>query len=159
MRRPLNHHMLPPCCLFPYAANLTLIFSYPVELAQLAKSLKVAGSGAGGRTLTVSLCPAATVSPVPLPIIFTANGVNQGANNSPVDLLKLNSTCAVVRIVPGLEPGAAAVLRLPKGARYSPLAGPVAADTDVNVSVELRRAAVGRSLVCARQSFDLACTH
>jgi hypothetical protein len=39
----------------------------------------------------------------------------------------------VVKIVPGLEAGAAAVLRMPKGARYSPLAGPVTNDTDVNV--------------------------
>lgn len=106
-----------------------------MELAQLAKSLKIAGPGAGSRTLTISPCPAAVVTPVPLPIIFTAYGVTQGASSSPADLLKLNSTCAVVKIVPGLEPGAAAVLRLSKGARYSSVAGPVAADTDVNVSL------------------------
>lgn len=119
------------------AANLTLSFSYPVELAQLAKSLKVAGPGAGGRTITVSPCTTPRVLPWPVPLIFTASGIqnNAAAGSSPADLLKLNSTCAVIKIVPGLEPGAAAVLRLPKGARYSPVAGPVATDTDVNVSV------------------------
>lgn len=133
-----HSHATPCCCLYlscyARAANVTLSFSYPVELAQLAKSLKVSGTGAGGRTVTVSPCTTAQLTPLPLPIIFTAYGATQGASSSPTDLLSLNSTCAVVKIVPGLEPGAAAVLRLPKGARYSPIAGPVAQDTDVNVS-------------------------
>jgi len=129
---------IPQTCLpaILFAANLTLSFSYPVELAQLAQCLVVAGQGAGGRTLTVSPCMTPRVLPWPVPLVFTASGIqnNAAAGSSPADLLKLNSTCAVIKIVPGLEPGAAAVLRLPKGARYSPVAGPVATDTDVNVS-------------------------
>lgn len=139
MQHAGTHTPLPAAaCICPVAANLTLSFSYPVELAQLAKSLKVSGAGAGGRTVTVSPCTTAQLTPLPLPIIYTAYGATQGASSSPADLLSLNSTCAVVKIVPGLEPGAAAVLRLPKGARYSPIAGPVAQDTDVNVSYAIR---------------------
>jgi hypothetical protein len=89
--------------------------------------------------------------------VFTASGVHASSSNgnssssSSSDVLKLNSTCAVVRIVPGLDAGAAAVLRLPKGARYSGLAGPVAKDLDIDVSAVERphcavlcRAGVGR---------------
>lgn len=148
-----HSHATACCCLhlscYARAANLTLSFSYPVELAQLAKSLKVSGAGAGGRTVTVSPCTTAQFTPLPLPVIFTAYGVTQGASSSPADLLSLNSTCAVVKIVPGLEPGAAAVLRLPKGARYSPIAGPVAQDTDVNVSEAEQRNSHGSAQLLA----------
>jgi hypothetical protein len=51
--------------------------------------------------------------------------------------MKVNSTCAVVKIVPGLAAGASAALRLPAGARYSSIAGPVSKDTDKQVNCPL----------------------
>lgn len=45
-----------------------------------------------------------------------------------------NSTCAIVRITPGLAPSGTAILRLPKGARYNTVSGPTTNDTDVYVS-------------------------
>ena len=38
-----------------------------------------------------------------------------------------------MQLTPALAPAAGAVLRLPKGARYSPLAGPADKDYDVEV--------------------------
>lgn len=124
----------PACCPCTPTGNITLTFSYPVELAQLAKSLKLTGASAGAdsRTLTVSPCPMVTRLPVPL--IFTAYGAVEAEGKSRADLLAMNSTCAVVKIVPGLAAGAAAALLLPKGARYSPVAGPASQDVSVDVS-------------------------
>lgn len=123
------------CCLPTVAANITLSFSYPVDLAMLAKALKVAGPGSAGQTITISPCT--TALPPLWPIIFTANGLQGPAgavDTSPADQLQLNSTCAVVKIVPGLAAGASAVLRLPAGAKYSTVAGPIVLDTDVQVT-------------------------
>jgi hypothetical protein len=134
------------------AANITLSFSYPVELSQLAKSLKLVGSGTSSSAITISPCP--TVSPIiPMPLAFTVKGVEGAGSSSSslTDLLKLNSTCAVVKIVPGLQAGAAAVLRLPKGARYSTLAGP--ATNDININVR----AAGASFWAAGGSVLVAC--
>ncbi|KAF8063719.1 hypothetical protein HT031_003574 [Scenedesmus sp. PABB004] len=124
---------VPPRAAHPHrtaSANITLSFSYPVDLARLAAALKVAGPGGAGRAAAVSPCAPAPPSPpwAPTPAAAAAG-----------DALALNSTCAVVRIMPGLAAGAAAALRLPAGARYSAVAGPVANDTDV--AVRARRAA------------------
>lgn len=99
----------------------------------LAKSLKVAGPGSAERQVTISPCT--NTAPPVWPLPFANNGL-QGATTtgtSRADSLQLNSTCAVVKIVPGLAAGSSAVLRLPAGARYSPIAGPVVLDTDVQV--------------------------
>jgi hypothetical protein len=140
----------PACCPCAPTGNITLAFSYPVELAQLAKSLKLTGASAGAdsRTLTVSPCPMITRLPVPL--IFTAYGAVEAEGKSRADLLAMNSTCAVVKIVPGLAAGAAAALVLPKGARYSPVAGPASQDVSVDVS--------GGKVVCHPPGFVLCIT-
>jgi hypothetical protein len=93
--------------------------------------LKLVGSGASGRAVTVSPCISAA-PPVLWPLVFEANGQPKGSSSA-TDLLKLNSTCAVVKIVPGLAAGSSAKLRLPAGARYSSIAGPVSKDTDKQV--------------------------
>jgi hypothetical protein len=122
------------------AGNLTLSFSYPVELSKLASALKLVGNGASGRTITVSPC-ISSAPPILWPLVFAANGQpkvgSSPSGGSPADLLKVNSTCAVLKIVPGLAAGASAALRLPTGARYSSIAGPVSKDTDKQVSCML----------------------
>jgi hypothetical protein len=45
-----------------------------------------------------------------------------------------NSTCAVVRLTPGLPASGVAILRLPKGVRYNTVSGPTKNDTEVYVS-------------------------
>ncbi|WIA22673.1 hypothetical protein OEZ86_009641 [Tetradesmus obliquus] len=120
----------------PPDGNITLSFSYPVELSKLASALKLVGLGASGRAITVSPCTSAA-PPIFWPLIFAANGQPQAgsspSSSSTAELLKVNSTCAVVKIVPGLAAGASAALRLPAGARYSSIAGPVSKDTDKQV--------------------------
>lgn len=112
------------------AGNLTMSFSYPVQLELLATALRLSGPGAGNRTLAIAPCwTPATQGGAGLP----SNSKAPNSSGSKADALKQNSTCVVVRIMPGLAAGAAAVLRLPKGARYSTLAGPVANDTGVEV--------------------------
>eukprot|EP00775_Hariotina_reticulata_P009083 gene9083-9253_t len=114
----------------PPDANITLSFSYPVELSKLAAALQVAGRDAGSRTVTVSPCT--TIAPLEFwPLVFSASRAVPA--NAPAGAETLNSTCAVVKIVPGLAAGGAAVLRLPKGSQYSSVAGAVQADTDVKV--------------------------
>ncbi|KAF6261957.1 hypothetical protein COO60DRAFT_1458856 [Scenedesmus sp. NREL 46B-D3] len=120
----------------PPDGNITLSFSYPVELSKLASALRLVGSGASGRAVNISPCMSAT-PPILWPLVFAADGQPRAGsspdNGSSADLLKVNSTCAVVKIVPGLEAGASATLRLPAGARYSSIAGPVSKDTDKQV--------------------------
>lgn len=117
-----------------FAGNITLSFTYPVDLSMLAKAMRVAGQGSAGREITVSPCPA--VLQTPRPLVFSAAGAQDdaAAGESPEDLLQVNSTCAVVKIVPGLAAGTSVVLRLPAGSKYSSIAGPVVLDTDVRVS-------------------------
>jgi hypothetical protein len=74
------------------------------------------------------------ITRLPVPLIFTAYGAVEAEGKSRADLLAMNSTCAVVKIVPGLAAGAAAALLLPKGARYSSVAGPASQGVSVDVS-------------------------
>ncbi len=125
------------------AGNITLSFSYPVQLRALAAALAVVTSPRGARQQRVQVSPCPAVTPTPLwQTAFTGDdaeaprdggsGLSTATGNSAI-AAELNSTCAVVRLLPGLEAGTAAVLRLPRGARYSPVAGPVRNDTDVQV--------------------------
>eukprot|EP00882_Tetradesmus_deserticola_P016242 GHRQ01017334.1.p1 GENE.GHRQ01017334.1~~GHRQ01017334.1.p1 ORF type:complete len:152 (-),score=27.24 GHRQ01017334.1:12-467(-) len=127
---------VPLCWFLLLAGNLTLSFSYPVELAKLASALKLVGPGASGRAVTVSPC-VASVPVILWPLVFAADGQPKAGSSpsgsSSAELLALNSTCAVVKIVPGLATGASTTLRLPAGARYSSIAGPVSEDTDKQV--------------------------
>ncbi|KIZ04279.1 hypothetical protein MNEG_3680 [Monoraphidium neglectum] len=116
----------------PPGANITLSFTYPVELSRLAAALQVLpGKGAGA-----ALNSKATVLPcdepvfTPRPLFFPAAAAGR---TSPADLLRKSASCAVVQLTPALPPGAGAKLRLPKGARYSALAGPAQSDHDVDV--------------------------
>jgi hypothetical protein len=116
--------------------NITLSFSYPVVLSQLQAALKLVAccnSTAGsGRTLSVMPCPA----PAWTPFVFSysASRLADPSATTPA-LAAQNATCAVVRISPALPVNEGAILRLPKGARYGPLSGPLsgAADQDVYV--------------------------
>lgn len=60
-----------------------------------------------------------------------------------------NSTCAVVRLVPGLPASGVAMLRLPKGVRYNTVSGPTKNDTNVYVSrgLLLRNGAVLKQMI------------
>ncbi len=95
------------------AANVTLSFSYPVELSKLAAALQLlpakAGDSAVSSKVSVLPCPSQAAAPRPL-VMFRA-----GAPTSAADLLAGNSTCAVVQLSPALPVATGAILRLPKG--------------------------------------------
>jgi hypothetical protein len=161
-------------------ANVTLGFSFPVDLTLLAAALKLLPAK-GGQPLAskLSLLPCETfdIEPRPLPVLKTG-GWRRGAGvwgggarergwgsacspqpargRAPRHLTRAprrrpisptgddaaaaapapatqNATCAVVRLAPPLPPGAGAVLRLPKGARYSAAAGPARGDVDIKL--------------------------
>lgn len=108
------------------AANVTLLFSYPVQLSVLQKSLQVVDcceSNAGSQqSIKVLPCeaPYVIVDPFASPALQAEQ--------------RQNTTCAVVQLSPGLPPQAGAIIRLPKGVRYNTVSGPTSNDTDVYVS-------------------------
>jgi hypothetical protein len=96
------------------AANVTLGFSYPVVLSALQSSLTLAScckrDDAMGRSVRVLPCGP--------PFRFADPFAPAAA-----EPMAQNSTCAVVRIVPGLRAGEVVSLTLPAGAPYNPVAG------------------------------------
>jgi len=105
-----------------WTANITLSFSYPVELSKLAVALKVAGRGAGSRTITVSPCT--TFTPLEFwPPVLSASRAVPASSPAGSATLRQHLCCEDCarpgcRVVP-------LMLRLPKGSRYSSVAGPV----------------------------------
>ena len=124
-------------------ANITLEASYPLDLARLAAALALVPlpDAAGRRQalaskLSVLPCEERDdVTPLPRPVVFLAGGAAAAPAQAatPAGALARNATCAVVRLAPPLPPGAAAALRLPKGTKYSALAGPLTRDIDVKI--------------------------
>jgi hypothetical protein len=114
------------CCSPPPAGNITLRFSYPVLLSALQSALAVVpccGSNAGS-SQSIKVLPCGPPYVVVDPFAPAAKQLQQ----------QQNSTCAVVRLSPGLPASGVAILRLPKGVRYNTVSGPTKNDTDVYVS-------------------------
>uniref|UniRef100_A0A383WAS0 EGF-like domain-containing protein n=1 Tax=Tetradesmus obliquus TaxID=3088 RepID=A0A383WAS0_TETOB len=107
----------------PPDANITLTFSYPVLLSALQSALAVVpccGSNAGS-SQSIKVLPCGPPYVVVDPFAPAAKQLQQ----------QQNSTCAVVRLVPGLPASGVAMLRLPKGVRYNTVSGPTKNDTNV----------------------------
>ncbi|KAF6250306.1 hypothetical protein COO60DRAFT_896848 [Scenedesmus sp. NREL 46B-D3] len=107
----------------PPDANITLTFSYPVLLSALQSALAVVpccGSNAGS-SQSVRVLPCGPPYVVVDPFAPAAQQLQQ----------QQNSSCAVVRLSPGLSASGVAILRLPKGVRYNTVSGPTSNDTDV----------------------------
>ncbi len=102
--------------------NITLSFSYPVELSKLQAALRV--TGAANIAVKVTPCPPPDFTFYP---IFARAGVT-GPPTTPA-----NTTCAVVRLNPALGVAQAATLELPAGSRYNSLAGPLGKAQGVKV--------------------------
>jgi hypothetical protein len=101
------------------AANVTLSFTYPIQLNRLATALRL--EPASGQTLTVLPCQP------PLAILPLAGAAAAEA------VRKVPLNCALVQIRPGLAPGAKAKLVLPKGSVYNEVAGPSGSAQEVQV--------------------------
>lgn len=132
------------------AGNITLSFSYPVDLSKLQSSLKVVTPGASSASkYTVSISPCVTTY---YRIFWLASTTRTTDANS----LKQNATCAVVRISPALAPQQEAALQLPVGARYNALAGTVKSAQEVKVR-QVRHLLLFSSLLKTMLLYDSAC--
>eukprot|EP00878_Enallax_costatus_P008876 GHUV01009278.1.p1 GENE.GHUV01009278.1~~GHUV01009278.1.p1 ORF type:complete len:812 (+),score=180.05 GHUV01009278.1:182-2617(+) len=107
----------------PPDANITLTFSYPVYLPALQQALEVVsccGSTAGANQ-KVKVLPCGPPFVIVDPFGTPEQQVQQ----------RMNSTCAIVKLEPGLPPSGVAILRLPKGVRYNLVSGPTTNNTDI----------------------------
>lgn len=97
-----------------------------MELPALQAALKVVSccNSSAGAQQTVTVLPCGPPFVVPNPFASPKQQLEQ----------RTNSTCAIVRVSPGLPPQAGAILRLPAGARYNSVSGVTKNDTDVYVS-------------------------
>lgn len=104
---------------------MTLTFTYPVTPADVQAALRVESccnrTDGTGRKLVALPCGPPFVTPDPF---ATASEAEKGP-------MERNSTCVVVKIEPGLRAGEVVAVRLPKGARYSPVAGNATEEAEV----------------------------
>lgn len=114
----------------PPQANVTLSFSYPVDLRLLSDALRLRPLKRGaGRERGVEVLPCADGSgggggddddDGPRPLAILPPDDRRNTRRDP-----FISTCAVVRLDPPLAPQEGADLVLPRGSRYAALAGPL----------------------------------
>ena len=113
-----------------FAANITLSFTYPIQLDLLAKALKL--TPASGQTITVLPCQPPEVL---LPLA--------GAKAAEV-IRKAPLNCALVQLRPGLPLATSAKLELPAGSKYNDVAGALGQAQ----TVQVKRGYVVRVQLC-----------
>jgi hypothetical protein len=103
------------------AANITLSFSYAIQLDLLAKALKL--TPGSGQTLTVLPCQPPEVL-LPLAGVKAAEVIRKAPLN-----------CALVQLRPGLPVATAAKLELPAGSKYNEVAGALGETQTIQVKM------------------------
>lgn len=116
----------------PSDGNITLVFSYGVNISQLQGSFHLYQMQKSNRirvphTVLLSPCP-----PVQTPFF---SRVGLGVRAVPVGVLENEADrCVVAKLQARLEPLGRYQLVLPPGSRYSSLAGPLSQELEVNIN-------------------------